>query len=64
MTQTYRIALSSEDYTPLHQAHTHVCLTQTGGVVVETRHYDEAAAERERAWQAAQGNRAEVKACN
>jgi hypothetical protein len=63
MTQTYRIALSSQDYTPPPAVYTHICLTQTGAAVVETRHYDEAAAERERAWQETQGNRAEVQSC-
>ena len=64
MTQIYRIALSSEDYTPPVAVYTHICLAQIGAAVVETRHYDEAAAERERAWQAAKGNRAEVVPCN
>lgn len=60
MVQTYRIALSTQDYEPPTPVYTHVCRVLFDDCTVETRHYDEAAAERERAWHERKGERAEV----
>lgn len=60
MTQTYRIALSTQDYTPPAAVYTHVCRAAIGQCTVETRHYSAEDAQREASWQRGCGNSAEV----
>lgn len=63
MVQTYRIALSQDDYKPPTPVYTHVCRAVVGAAVVETRHYSAEDAQREAAWQAAKGYSAQVEPC-
>lgn len=64
MVQTYRIALSSQDYEPPTPVYTHVCRFYVGDIRIETRHHSAEDAQRERDWQAAKGYLAQVQKCN